>query len=752
MKHLFKSTVLENMVGPSNVVKACFFFNEQGLPHDTTFAGMLRGLLCHLLDISIEIYESIVDDIRFEANRSRTTQLIDWIPKLLRRILTLTAQRAKGKRILIFVDALDECAERDRTLVVSFLHDWHKRARDYGVILYICISSRPEAAIDMDLFEVLTGSMLLQNENYRDIATYVNESLGSKRDPRRKNYYANFAAKVAEKADGVFLWVILVIPTLKTAIARGKTETELNLLLEKIPPQLKELYRGILKRIDEECLQETMRMLQFATLARRPLFVDEFRHALAFYPGAPFRSISEWHESPDFVEADFMVQAKLQSISGGLLEVCRDPYDEQNTSRRKRDRFKSYYVQHSDSSPPLSPSEREHRSPSHQVHPSAENYDKLSQNIPAIISKSERPNDFKTREPIGNPTRSIKEEGGLSTHSFKPRSNFKPTSGGPLPIHERKFDWEDQQQRRIASDNSRTRDTDSYSISASTWEWSDSQFIRSKRGIITDHSPEGSNQVIRLIHETEKQFFVKGEGFSILCELIQSHETRHSLEREALSNRFTSPRASYIIGGHEYMANTFFKYLDLAEVQPVIKEMLGRGIIQWKRSKVSPLLQYIAEHWLIHVSSADIECGSQRWVMNKLTYYSVKSTDIYICWAARENILSWIDEAEELGIDVNTPGLAYGRAIMDAVLNGHLGMVTRLVKAGANVNGVTGGLETTLRIAERLNNQEMVKLLKDLGAAMEQVHYLPPNSSTIFLDNDLGNRLTAVMGGSHMLK
>jgi hypothetical protein len=58
-------------------------------------------------------------------------------------------------------------------------------------------------------------------------------------------------------------------------------------------------------------------------------------------------------------------------------------------------------------------------------------------------------------------------------------------------------------------------------------------------------------------------------------------------------------------------------------------------------------------------------------------------------------------------------------------------MVHLLADSGVNVNGVTGGTETTLRIAYWSGNEKMVKLLRELGAELEQCHWLPPKGRIV---------------------
>jgi ankyrin repeat domain-containing protein 50 len=104
------------------ILRIAFFFNERGSPNDSSALGMLRGLLHQLLSCNIQLYRSILRDLREIAKRVNGGAIssIVWTEQTLRTLLMLTVQRAKTLNIIAFIDALDECIESDRNLVVFF--------------------------------------------------------------------------------------------------------------------------------------------------------------------------------------------------------------------------------------------------------------------------------------------------------------------------------------------------------------------------------------------------------------------------------------------------------------------------------------------------------------------------------------------------------------------------------------------------------------------------------------------------------
>ena len=679
MKYLYEKVLARSRSLPKRTMKIGFFFN-QGLSSNSSFSGLLRGLLHQIFNLSKELYRSALPDLRMEVKRTPDGTISSniWNLRFLQTILMSLFRHAGPYRILAFVDALDECLEADRAFVIQFLNRWFKAARKSDWTLDICISSRPETDIDMDLAEVLNGSILLQNENHRDIRVYVEEQLAS-RHGVMADYRADFAAKVADRADGVFLWVILVVPLLRKAIAAGHIKSELEELLERTPQELKEVYRDILGRIDKELLQDTMRMLQVVILTERSLTLDEFRHAIAFGPDSEFTSLADWRNSSKFIEDGVRLTSRIQSRSGGLLEVCYAPRDPDEYFDHKvqdfRDHHERYEILSRQKSLGLLPS-LDH-TPQGDLNYEASRNEGLPLNVTAQTRR-------RRQEVTASAT------GTSQSKSTKKRQSRSAKASTP--------------------------------IASSGYRWNNSQYTRSslERSLAPDdESLPSSRKVVRLIHATARTFFVKGDGFNIIWDLIQEFQVT------AIGfNPFTSLSGCYLTGGHDYIIHCCFSYLRLTE----LRAWINKTQLSDARSVPGefPFARYVVESWPFHVGRADNDGIPQNWLMEYLLAHTNLSNDLYVYWAAKHNISSWIDVAAELEFDVDTPEMRYGLPIRTAVEKGHLEMVERLVQAGANVNGVTGGSETTLLLANRQNNQDMIKLLLRLGAAMAQPHWLPP--------------------------
>lgn len=117
-----------------------------------------------------------------------------------------------------------------------------------------CFSSRPEKAIQKDFGR--SNQLRLQDLTRADIATFVDEQLGNFPQVRRlpnipERQRRRLRSTIVDKADGVFLWVELVVTSQVIGI---KNEDSLEILWERLsslPTEVEGLYSKMLSRIDK---------------------------------------------------------------------------------------------------------------------------------------------------------------------------------------------------------------------------------------------------------------------------------------------------------------------------------------------------------------------------------------------------------------------------------------------------------------------------------------------------------------------
>jgi len=88
--------------------------------------------------------------------------------------------------------------------------------------------------------------------------------------------------------------------------------------------------------------------------------------------------------------------------------------------------------------------------------------------------------------------------------------------------------------------------------------------------------------------------------------------------------------------------------------------------------------------------------------------------------AAAANRISVIKQLISDGVDINTPALGDGTALMIAIRKDNSAMIDNLLALGANVNAASPGDGNPLILASKLGNLAVVKKLVSKGAIVDQ--------------------------------
>lgn len=225
-------------------------------------------------------------------------------------------------RFCFFIDGLDEFAGDHRKLV-KLLKNWTQSA-----CVKICLSSRPWNVFE---YSFPSGRKLrLQDLTRHDIELYVRDELESDDDFARLKdedvRYQHLVTKIVDKADGVFLWVYLVVRELRNGLQNDDRIFDLELRLETLPSGLVPFFNHILQSIDPVYREQTARMFSIATMAPKPLgmltysFLDDIEDEPAFALKAPVRPYTE----REVQERYERTRRRLDGRCKGLLEVNED--------------------------------------------------------------------------------------------------------------------------------------------------------------------------------------------------------------------------------------------------------------------------------------------------------------------------------------------------------------------------------------------------------------------------------------------
>ena len=149
-------------------------------------------------------------------------------------------------------------------------------------------------------------------EHDKDIDIYIRDKLRI-RDKMIED-------EIRQKAEGVFMWVILVIKILNQGYEDGDT-VSLRKKLREVPNDLDEVFSTLL--VQNNLRREaTLLMLQWLLFTKRPLEPEELYFAvIAGTDPSELRARNEDPESD--VDKHFMIEKFITSTSRGLVEIRR---------------------------------------------------------------------------------------------------------------------------------------------------------------------------------------------------------------------------------------------------------------------------------------------------------------------------------------------------------------------------------------------------------------------------------------------
>ena len=257
MKHIYNHretrSALQEWAGDSVLLMARFFFWYGGSKLQKSQPGLLRALLYACLQSRKELIPIVAQDI-FSLRPEELEQY--WTLHRLKiafeKVLSQTQVCLKSRQVTrlkfcFFIDGLDEYGDGHQEiaeLMASFARFPHVK---------LCVSSRP-----LLIFESLLGGfpqMILQNLTLPDIRQYINNKLDhsdkmKKLEQKEPGLKTSLADYIASKADGVFLWVILIVKSLLEGLKNGDCGTDLKQRLYNLPRDLDSLYRHMISRVD----------------------------------------------------------------------------------------------------------------------------------------------------------------------------------------------------------------------------------------------------------------------------------------------------------------------------------------------------------------------------------------------------------------------------------------------------------------------------------------------------------------------
>ncbi|KAL2681180.1 hypothetical protein Neosp_008787 [[Neocosmospora] mangrovei] len=312
---------LQSWGGKDTVVIAGHFFWIAGTPMQKDLLGLWRTLLYQVLKECPALIETVCASRWAEVDGLSGSE--PWHKNdLYKAMETLSSQRSLDVKFCFFVDGLDEYTggEKERSGGFQQLINPLKTLASSRSIK-ICVSSRPWTEFDELLGQ--EEQVRLEDLTREDIRRFVEDELGSK--PRFQKLASkdkrceSIPGLIVERADGVFLWVYLVIRSLERGLVHADNYPELRKRLDALPSDLEKYFQQMLKSIDPFYKDQTLRIFQTVIAAEQslPLLGFKFLEQELEDPGFSIKM------KPQQLSLD-EVKDTCQSVKERLDGRCRD--------------------------------------------------------------------------------------------------------------------------------------------------------------------------------------------------------------------------------------------------------------------------------------------------------------------------------------------------------------------------------------------------------------------------------------------
>jgi ankyrin repeat protein len=259
-----------------------FFFNARGEHLERSTVGTYRSLLLQLLEKFPRLLR-VFDSLGLSTACISTEY--DWSIEALETLLE-QALRMLEKPTVCYIDALDECDERQIREMIAFFERMGEFVASSEIQFHICLSSRhyPHITIEKGIDLVLEG----QEGHSQDITNYIRDKLKIGKSKLAQQIYT----ELQQKASGIFMWVVLVVEILNKEHDRGRIHV-LRRRLQEIPGDLHTLFRSILTR-DSHNKKELLLCIQWVLFAAKPLSPVELYYAIL--SGVEPDALSAWDQ------------------------------------------------------------------------------------------------------------------------------------------------------------------------------------------------------------------------------------------------------------------------------------------------------------------------------------------------------------------------------------------------------------------------------------------------------------------------
>ncbi|KAH8705046.1 hypothetical protein BGW36DRAFT_456579 [Talaromyces proteolyticus] len=331
MKYLGQSErtkhFLQDWANGARLVISKFYFWIAGTELQKSQQGLLRQLLFEIFSGFPDLIPVMCSKRWESAGGSGSSLPLSWshneLLEVFNRFEDAKLQALSTSKIFFFIDGLDEY-NGDHFELIRTIQTITKLKN-----VKLCVSSRPWNCFEDAFGQDPRHKLYLQDLTKDDIAKYAREKLqelpGWNILKGSHSRYQQIVHDIVQRAQGVFLWVFLVIRSLREGLANGDSIALLHERLLELPSDLEEFFERLIKSVDRVYQKRMSVTFQVALQAHEPLrlivysILDEEQNAATQYPIRPLKS--DVLKFDGFQEKEKNMHRQLNGRYKGLLEA-----------------------------------------------------------------------------------------------------------------------------------------------------------------------------------------------------------------------------------------------------------------------------------------------------------------------------------------------------------------------------------------------------------------------------------------------
>ena len=306
------------------LVASCFFWMA-GTDLQKSFHGLIRSLLHDLVKQDLSLLPQVFPWRWKACELADARDLADWTTvELEDAFKQLVEATGKSHNLAFFIDGLDEFkgSFQDHSNLIQFLK--HISSHSHTKV---CVSSRPWPVFQSAFSR---GPLLrLEDLTQGDIKNYVYDKLFESGEfqtlqAAEPDLCSDLSLEIVSKAQGVFLWVYLVVRSLLQGVVEVDTTEELYVRLRRIPEDLDEFFRHIIVGIEQSHRQEAAALFKIVLAIPSPTvmslsFLSDALKDHDFWRNSDARALTSSSISARIT----MMARRIESRCKGLLEVSK---------------------------------------------------------------------------------------------------------------------------------------------------------------------------------------------------------------------------------------------------------------------------------------------------------------------------------------------------------------------------------------------------------------------------------------------